>query len=376
MIAESYNNVWDYTTNPYNRNTSSGGSSGGEGALLALKGKLSLPSSLTPGSPLGVGTDIGGSIRIPSAFCGLYGLKPSFGRFPTYGARSGMPGQEAVRSINGPMSTSLDSIKLWSKAVVDAKPWLRDPNVIPIPWREVQLPQKLCFGLVLDNGIVQPTPPVTRALLETKKALEAAGHKVVTWTPYDTLKSKELLERFFVGDGGAKIASFIEEGQEPWPLGLEDYKKAYNYFKDKLPSVSDLWSLQAERQTYCKEALDAWMASSEVTGTGRPFDGVISPVTAYASCPRYSFKHVTYTSIWNITDQSACVFPVTFVRETDVKEGAPAQWRNDVEQRIWDRYDPKEVIGAPVALQVVTMRLEEEKAVALTEVIAGALGNK
>lgn len=154
MIAESYNNVWGYTCNPYNRNCSSGGSSGGESALLAMKGQCCVLCVYVPlhlirpftGSPLGVGTDIGGSIRIPASMCGLYSVKPSFGRFPTYGARSGLPGQEAIRSINGPMSTALESVKLWAKAVVDNKPWNRDPNMIPIPWREVEIPEKLCFG--------------------------------------------------------------------------------------------------------------------------------------------------------------------------------------------------------------------------------------
>lgn len=137
MIAESYNNVWGYTCNPYNRTCSSGGSSS----------TLADPHSIIAGSPLGVGTDIGGSIRIPASMCGLYSLKPSFGRFPTYGARSGLPGQEAIRSINGPMSTALESVGMWVKAVVDNKPWDRDPNMIPIPWRDVEVPEKLCFGV-------------------------------------------------------------------------------------------------------------------------------------------------------------------------------------------------------------------------------------
>lgn len=66
MMMETASNVWGETKNPYHSGCSSGGSSGGEGALLAMRG-----------SPLGVGTDIGGSIRIPSAFCNLFGLKPS-----------------------------------------------------------------------------------------------------------------------------------------------------------------------------------------------------------------------------------------------------------------------------------------------------------
>jgi amidase len=66
MMMETISNVWGETTGAYHNGTSPGGSSGGEGALLAMRG-----------SPLGVGTDIGGSIRIPSAFNYLYGLKPT-----------------------------------------------------------------------------------------------------------------------------------------------------------------------------------------------------------------------------------------------------------------------------------------------------------
>ena len=60
---ETNNNVWGETRNPLHKDLSPGGSSGGESALIAAYA-----------SPLGVGTDIGGSIRIPSAFCNLYGL--------------------------------------------------------------------------------------------------------------------------------------------------------------------------------------------------------------------------------------------------------------------------------------------------------------
>ncbi|KAK4686086.1 amidase, partial [Tremellales sp. Uapishka_1] len=361
MIAESYNNVWDYTTNPYNRGCSSGGSSGGESALIALKG-----------SPLGVGTDIGGSLRIPASFTGIYTIKPSFGRFPTYGARSGMPGQEAVKSINGPMSSTIGGMELWAKAIVGNKPWERDPNMLPIPWREVTLPEKLCFGLILDNGLCKPTPPVLRALQETKAALEKAGHKVVEWTAYDPPAAISLLERFFVGDGGVKIASVIAEGEEPWPKGLEAYAAAHEKAtKSAPPTVGDLWTLQAERTSYAKKALDHWMASQTLTGTGRPFDGVISPTTAYSACPKYTFSNVTYTSLWNITDQSSVVFPVTFASKDDVKPEYKA--RSAEEAKIWDRYDPEEVVGAPVGLQMITMRLEEEKAVELVKIARAAL---
>jgi amidase len=71
QMSDSYNHVFGQCVNSLNRNLISGGSSGGEAALVAAKGSI-----------LGIGTDIGGSIRIPASLCGLYGLNPSCGRQP------------------------------------------------------------------------------------------------------------------------------------------------------------------------------------------------------------------------------------------------------------------------------------------------------
>lgn len=71
VFAESMNNLFGKTLNPHNRALTSGGSSGGETALLAMKGSI-----------CGVGSDLGGSIRSPASFNGLYGLRPSSGRVP------------------------------------------------------------------------------------------------------------------------------------------------------------------------------------------------------------------------------------------------------------------------------------------------------
>jgi amidase len=71
MMSDSYNHVFGQCVNPFNRGLISGGSSGGEGSLVAARGSI-----------LGIGTDLGGSIRIPASLCGLYGLSPSPGRHP------------------------------------------------------------------------------------------------------------------------------------------------------------------------------------------------------------------------------------------------------------------------------------------------------
>lgn len=175
FMAETINNVWGETRNPIHKGLSPGGSSGGEAALIAMRA-----------SPLGVGTDIGGSIRIPSAWCHLYGLKPSFGRFSTCGGRPSIPGQDFIAAVCGPMSRSLQSLRLFGEALCSeqAAPWNLDPKIIPIPWRKnlIQPPgRKLRLGVISGDGIVTPHPPVQRAVEIVKKVLKDAGHDVIDW---------------------------------------------------------------------------------------------------------------------------------------------------------------------------------------------------
>lgn len=125
MHLETSSNLYGTTVNPFNRNLTSGGSSGGEGALIGFRG-----------SCLGVGSDIGGSIRSPAANCGLYGLRPTSCRLPIYGMDATVLGSEQVIPVFGPLSTSLEGIKLFMKTVIAAKPWRVDPLSIQFPWRD------------------------------------------------------------------------------------------------------------------------------------------------------------------------------------------------------------------------------------------------
>lgn len=199
MSGETVNNIIGYTWNPKNRHLTSGGSSGGEGALIGLRG-----------SPLGFGTDIGGSIRIPAAFNGLYGIRPSAGRMPYEGMANSMDGQNTVVSVVGPLSHSVGGLRLAMKSLLSQQPWLHDPLVLEIPWRDQQEKQildiikstqdgigRLCFGLLKHDGVVTPQPPVQRALNIVAATLEKLGHKV--WAPALPLSFTRLrqLIRFF-----------------------------------------------------------------------------------------------------------------------------------------------------------------------------------
>ncbi len=122
-------------------------------------------------------------MRYPSSFNGLYGLRPSYGRLPYSGAVNSMEGQDSQPSSLGPISGSMSGVKALMRAVIDQRPWLRDPLCVRMKWDEdaYQLAEhgggkKLCFAIMWDDGNVVPQPPVMRALETTKKALEAAGH--------------------------------------------------------------------------------------------------------------------------------------------------------------------------------------------------------
>lgn len=169
MSGETVNNIIGYAQNAANRLLSSGGSSGGEGALIGCKG-----------SPVGFGTDIGGSIRIPAAFNGLFGLRPSTGRMPYEGMATSMDGQNSVLSVVGPLATSVGGLRLVVKGLLETKPWLHDPLVHEIPWRpeQAELPEKLAFGVFKHDGVCGCTPPVRRAIDTIVEKLEKAGHEV------------------------------------------------------------------------------------------------------------------------------------------------------------------------------------------------------
>ena len=193
MAGETVNNIIGYTWNPKNRYLTAGGSSGGEGALIGLKG-----------SPLGFGTDIGGSIRIPAVFNGLYGIRPSAGRMPYYGMANSMDGQNSVLSVVGPLSTTAGGLRLAMKSILSQEPWLHDPMVNEIPWRDEEEKEildlikstdngKLAFGVLENDGIVTPLPPVRRAIDMVVKTLEKLGHKVVKWNPPSHREGNKIL---------------------------------------------------------------------------------------------------------------------------------------------------------------------------------------
>jgi len=271
MMSETINNIFGRTVNPRNRKLTPGGSSGGEAALIAFRG-----------SYLGVGTDIGGSIRHPCSYTGLYGLRPSHGRVPYQGVTSSFKGQEAVRSCAGPMSRSPEDLRLFMSALSDQKPWLYDSEVIPLPWRpeEEVLPAKLCFGFAMGDGYVSPSPPLRRAMEITKARLLAAGHGVVDFVPHENKEAHAMLLRMWTADGGQDVQRDAAASGEPLPHAVEIWigqTAVANGLRSQ--TVPETWKNQHERTLLAERWAERWRATKDVTGTGRPIDGLLIPPT-------------------------------------------------------------------------------------------------
>jgi amidase len=144
----------------------SGGSSGGEGALNGCHG-----------APIGIATDIGGSIRAPASFNGLYGIRPTSRRVSYMGNAMGFTGQTAILSSIGPVGRSLRDLELILKVWDSYEPWLHDPAVYAKKWEPVSVPKKATIGVMYWDEVVMPHPPIQRALKEAVQRLKDAGHE-------------------------------------------------------------------------------------------------------------------------------------------------------------------------------------------------------
>lgn len=369
MMMETISNVWGETNAAYHKGASPGGSSGGEGALLALRA-----------SPLGVGTDIGGSIRIPSAFNGLYGLKATYGRFPTWATKSGIPGQDYIYSNNGPMARSISSIKLYCSAVLSSAiaPWNLDPKCLAIPWKkDVIQPKgrKLRLGIILDNdGEVTVHPPISRGLLMAKAALEAEGHEVFEWSPNDHPEMVRTMNSSFHTTGGAAVVGLTRPYGEPVFPSMKDYESHFDQGESGTLGPTKLRDMILKRNAFQKSYLDRWQAT-EKDRKGL-MDAIICPASTWTA-PRLGQSQktfcVNFTGVWNLLDYSVCTFPVTFAKATKDPPRKDFKPLSDMDAAIQAEYDPDFYEGTPVALQCVGRRLEDEKVVEITEIIAEAL---
>lgn len=210
IMHETDNPVFGRTNNPWDLSRGPGGSSGGEAAIIAAHG-----------SPLGLGNDLGGSIRVPAHFCGIHGIKPTTGRLSNDGTRAGWNGMEAIGNKPGPLARSVEDLELAMKILAAPGQNAHDHVVPPVPWRdprEVRI-DRLRIGFWKDDGFCAAAPALRRAVDEAIAALLALGVEVEEYSPPDI---KEAMRQYFAivsADGAADSRRLLGKGARDWRVG-------------------------------------------------------------------------------------------------------------------------------------------------------------
>ena len=208
IFTETDNPVYGRTNNPWNVERSSGGSSGGEGAIIA-----------SGGSALGLGTDIGGSVRIPAVFCGISSLRPTAGRCPDPGRGSVPAGQRAVVSQIGPLARSVDDLAL-ALSLINGAHGLDHEAVVPLGDFNAEDVKRLRVGVMADDGAMTPSPAIQRALKEAAEMLKAAGAQIVPVALPSSLEAMGLWLACVTADRGAGMRATARGGKIDGRAGL------------------------------------------------------------------------------------------------------------------------------------------------------------
>ncbi|KAF1363823.1 amidase [Lizonia empirigonia] len=334
MTADSHNNIFGRTLNPHNLSRTAGGSTGGEGALLAMKGSV-------------LGFDQANGVAGPIRG----GVPPG---------RLGSPGQ-IVLAI-GPCGRSVRDYELFLRTVIAAQPWRYDAMALNLPWRTIDAvlkARKLRFGLLRATPTRPLHPPIARALHSAATSLKAAGHAIVLLDDKigDMYTDVELAWKYFMLDpSGVAFAHLKASGEPPipslktcgWP-SLIDWK----------PSLDELWDMNVQRAVVLKNYHDLMV--------GEDLDAILMP-GYQAVAPRHdTYGLPIYTALVNLLDYPAGIL----AHGKADKEADKGFWKEGVEYE--PAYNPEEVEGMPAHLQIVGKPFMDEELLEIMKVVETVL---
>ncbi|GAA0761129.1 amidase [Ideonella azotifigens] len=297
MLSSGLSSFHKLARNPWDLRKNPGGSSAGAAAAAAAGY-----------GPLHLGTDIGGSIRLPASWCGVVGFKPSLGRIPIKPPYAGR--------VAGPICRTVADAALAMQTL--SRPDWRDATSLPaqpIAWAEHgQRAQQadsgraaagLRIGLLLDAGWGDALQPAVRAAIEAAaRAFEAQGAVVEPLGPVSTRAMVQGLDRFW------RMRSWMDYATLP----PERQAKVLPYIRDWIASGEQL----SAAEVFQGHAQIAALRDAAVTAT-HGFDYVLSPVSPDVAFPAEQasplndparpFEHIAYTLPWNMSEQPALSVP-------------------------------------------------------------------
>ncbi|EXJ88081.1 hypothetical protein A1O1_05009 [Capronia coronata CBS 617.96] len=350
MTGDTENNLSGRTKNGNNLRLANGGSSGGEGASISFKC-----------AAIGFGTDIGGSIRFPAAFNGCYGFRPTACRVPYGGVFLPGEGQESIRCVIGPLTRSIDDVDLVMSSVLEQRPWEKELSLVPLPWKAVKKSSDITVGVMWNDGIVNPQPPMQRALKTTVEKLIAAGVKVVDFEPYKTAEAMEIILTLFFPDGAKTQWDLLNASGEPVN---EQSQRMLGIAREI--SVAENWAYNARRDALRDEFHDLMAQRGVDVILTAPYPGA-APLVG-------TVDYGAYTMLWNMLDMPALVMPVGLSVDPAIdQKNASYQPISEHDKVQFDKYNAEDTVGAPICVQVVGKHFQDEETIAAARIIEDAL---
>lgn len=296
LSFETTNLIYGRTSNPYDVTRTSGGSSGGAAAIVAAGG-----------APFDIGSDYGGSIRLPSHFCGVAGIKPSAGRVPRTGHIYPFGGvQDSFQQI-GPIARYVDDLS-FLLPIVMGPDWI-DPGVLPLPWTDpgaVEL-AGLQVAFHTDNGIATPTAATIDTVKAVAGSLSSAKAVVTDARPTGAADAMAVGLPVYFWDGGAAVRRLLREAGTT-------KNTLQGFTEGKAPSAAEIEQLV--------NRLDGWR--SGMLSFLKDYDVILCPVCASPALPHgeaaaaSAFPIFSYTMTYNLTG-----WPGAVVRAGTSPEGLP-----------------------------------------------------
>lgn len=280
------------------------------------------------------------------------------------------------------------------KTIIATEPWRNSHDLVPLPWRDVALPEKLTIGFIFDDGLVRPHPPITSALHNLKHRLGALPQfDVVDFAPYDHARGYDLVRQLYFPDGGKVDREMMSASGEP-VLPLSEWILKDTHVRER--TTTELWDLNAKRETYRgnlsrpfpeQQTFSEYLLTIYLTHLAQyadywkehpDVDFIISPVSGGAAPLHETARYWGYTAIFNILDWPAVVFPSGEMCSAKLHpEDKTYQPRdNEFDAYNWANYDAEKFEGAPISFQLVGRKWDDEKAMKAVERIALVLGIK
>ena len=369
IFTETDNPLYGRTNNPWDPERSCGGSSGGEAAVIAAGG-----------SPLGLGNDIGGSLRIPAAFCGIASIRPTAGARPIIAptacrsvSRDRRPGRPDGKARRRPDM----GLRVLDRA--------RDPYAVPGP--ELGDPDavdlgRLRFATFTDDGEFPVAPAVRRAVTEAARILTAAGAKPVAWQAPDLTRATDFLFASLSADRAQAFRRLLRgnrvdrrvrpllltAGMPLWLRGVRRLRSRRTRPAAYRPKPAALRHRQrrrilARRSRRLAEFRNDLLRSLE-TADGGPIDLILCPAYAVPAVRHGATELMpmpgAYAPLANVSGFPAGIVPVTRVRAGEESD-RPAS--RDLMDRV-ARESERGSAGLPIAVQVIARPWRDHVALA------------